>query len=301
MPIYLSGDVTAPLPRVAGIINGVNGAVVAPVPTVQATIVLGVLFNGAVVAPFPSVASIINRYLGGAVVAPSPSANGTLLIGVAFDGAVRAPLPFVSAQLFTRALSGSPASPFPSASGSLAASIPMLNGAALAPVPFASGELRIVTTVSGTALVVNLSNKAPSRYSGYGLDSICLLNGVMYGVSKTAGIFTLDGSDDDGTPIDARVMLGELDFGVREHKRIPDIYLDVRADGDLSVLMSVDGNEPVEYTITTPSSKNIELVRQKLARGEKGGRWQPEIRNVNGSDFELQNIGMLIDVLARRV
>lgn len=283
MSLYLSGSATAPLPVVSGVINGVNGAISAPVPTASGTLVVGILFGGAVTAPLPSV-------------------DGTILFGTTFSGAVRSPFPSAnSLSLITRAPSGEPVAPPPSASGVLTASIPVLDGSVLTPFPRVSGVFAVVQTASGTALVLNLSNRVVSRYADYGLGSICTLNGVVYGASKTGGIYTIGGDDDAGVDIDASIVLGETDFGSSEHKSIPDLYLEMRCDGEMEVLSSFDEVAPTTYTVDAPLTDKMEMVRVKMGRGDKGGQWQGTIRNKDGADFNIQSIGMLVEVLSRRL
>lgn len=239
-------------------------------------------------------------YLSGVVSAPFPQSAGDLALSTSLSGVVSAPFPQANARL-SFYLSGAVIANMPVASGVLAGSIPRLSGSVTAQIPEVAGYLSIVSrSANGLALALNLKNKTPSMYEGFAYDSLSKLGNVHLAVGVN-GIVELGAGQDEGVEISGSIIFGETDFSAPEHKRISDLYLNLRTNGALAVTTIADEVNTTTYQVTAPSSEKIETVRVKHGRGTKGRYWQSEIRNVDGADFELQGITMLVDVLSRRI
>lgn len=302
MATYLNGAAIAPFPQASGTINATNGAVTMPMPQAAGTLGLAILLVGAAATPFPTASGKLNQYFVGQVTAPFPRVNTAgLILPAVFEGAATVPFPKASGKL--GGLYGAVIMPFPKAAGILAASIPVLGGVAIAPFPTAAGVFGITPSSTFTVLVMNLRNRAVSRYTDYNFNSLCFFNGKYLGAAAD-GICLLEGSLDVNTPIDTMVDIGYRDFGPSDeekHKRVTDFYLDLRGDGALELRVTPDEGAEVIYPVAAPPSGRLETIRRKLARGEKGRHWRFSIKNVDGSDFELQRIEALVEVLARRL
>lgn len=154
------------------------------------------------------------------------------------------------------------------------------------------------------AWVFNGDTQAYTRYSNYPFNSFCELDGIYYGATDT-GLYRLDGDDDAGEPIEARVRTGLTDMGTGRLKRTEALYLGLRASGDmvLKVVTTTDGGEKTEswYSVESRPADAVRETRAKVGRGLKSVYWGAELANVDGADFELASIAWLPLLLERRI
>lgn len=154
------------------------------------------------------------------------------------------------------------------------------------------------------AWVVNTETRAASTYVGYPFNSFCEFEGRYYGAAED-GIYHLDGDDDAGDDIHARIRLGMSNLGIAREKRIPALYLAYRADGRLvlkAVVTDIDGSrEEWWYGLTPRGAGDVREGRIQLGRGLKAVMWDFEIANLDGADFELADLKFLPMILDRRV
>jgi len=255
--------------------------------------------NGAVMAPFPQASGIVNGIVGD-VVAEMPIVAAELVVVPGLVGGVTAPVPQVNAILGF-GLYGAVVVPHPEPDGIIAGAIPILSGAVYAQQPRVFAVLSSsVVGVSGGAIVVNLDNKALSMYEDFQYDSFVTFGGNALAIGVN-GIVLVGGDTDEGDPISARLAMSEVEFSEPGHKRITDVYVDLRGDGELSMTTVADEVNSSTYHVPIPPVDTIETVRVKHGRGTKGRHWQTTIRNVDGSDFEIQAVEMLVDILSRRI
>jgi len=154
--------------------------------------------------------------------------------------------------------------------------------------------------------VMNTEGRQPlSEYQNYEFNSFAEMGGSYYAASEH-GVYTLDGSDDDGDPIDASLKTLKLSFGTSRQKRLRSAYLGYTADGRLLLrVKAVDSNDGqlVEHwfeALNLPADAPREQ-RINLAMGMKSRYWQFELVNINGADFEIDELEMHPLVLSRRV
>lgn len=153
-----------------------------------------------------------------------------------------------------------------------------------------------------TTHVFNTENMAATEYSNYDFLAMAMFNGVPVGISS-AGVFELSGSDDDGVDIAVDVLSGFSDLGTEDLKRMSNVYLGYKSDGDIQVQVSIDG-EPAVRTYTVAKISNttgIKRGRAKPGKGLKSKYWQVGVKNVLGSDLELNDLGLYVEQFNRKV
>jgi hypothetical protein len=148
---------------------------------------------------------------------------------------------------------------------------------------------------------MNISNQAISTYSGYNFNSIADFNGVLLGATPT-GIHVLGGTDDNGTDIDADIKTGSMDFGDTVIKYLRDMWATFRATGILKFTISIneDATTEVEKSTTLTGTTIVE-ERIKVPRGLRGRFFTVEIENVDGADFDIDSLSMLVEAIRRKV
>lgn len=155
------------------------------------------------------------------------------------------------------------------------------------------------------AWVVNTTGaNAAAFYSNYSFNSMARIGMRYYGASEQ-GFFRLDGDDDDGEPIAARVLTGELDFGTPALKRVLEAHIGCIAKGDLvlKIRATIDGElQEFWYRASMPAvGEPTEARVQNIGRGLASRYLQFEIANIDGIDFDLDRVDLRLLQLSRRI
>lgn len=149
------------------------------------------------------------------------------------------------------------------------------------------------------AWVVNTETLDTTQYSNYGFESFCELDGEYF-ATDGASIYRLSGDDDAGAAIDAEISLGATDFGSAFQKGVQDVFFGFASDGKL--LLKVVTDEQVENWYELDDTEGgVHGAKLKVGRGLKARYWRFKVRNVKGSDFELDSIRMVPVSTGRRV
>jgi len=199
-----------------------------------------------------------------------------------------------------------------SVTGSVAAAIAVTDGLDLSDVPSAAAgfaktvqelvAVRIGMQFDGeeyTGLVVNTKSFALTRYSGYNFNSFAKVRGQYFGAAAD-GIYYLEGDDDNGTDIEAKIRTAMLDFGADHQKRVPRAYLGIRGDGEVYFKTILNEDEEHWYRVQNVRS-SFHNSRVKLGRGTTSSAWQFELSNEeDGSFFELSDITLIPVILTKR-
>jgi hypothetical protein len=174
-------------------------------------------------------------------------------------------------------------------------------GTASIELPMLTLESTTDVAITGNTIgyVLNTMNKALTRYTGVSFNSLTEFNGVYLGANDS-GVFLLSGDTDDGTNIDSIATLGKHDFDNSQLKRVTDAYVGSTTVGELVLKLQADDGAAHEYTLTPTGQSGIHTTKVKTGRGVKGRYWQPEFRNRNGSDFDIEDIELSIKVLGRK-
>lgn len=144
------------------------------------------------------------------------------------------------------------------------------------------------------AWVINTQSKGVSRYTNYPFNSFMQLpGGEWLGLTDT-GLYELDGDDDDGTPIEASIRLALTDFGSRKAKRMPEMHVAVRTNGELvfkTITTSHEGQRVEDwFRFQMGRATEVREGRAKIARGLASVFWGGTLVNVNGADFQLEKL-----------
>jgi hypothetical protein len=130
--------------------------------------------------------------------------------------------------------------------------------------------------------VLNTGAFHPSVYSGYNFNSFAIDNqtGIVYGC-KSDGIYTLEGSTDNGTDFHSGIILPETQFGSAYNKRFRKAYFGVSGD-DLAMKMETESGW---------RTFRIYDAEMSITRDLKGRKWKISLEDFDNLDFlELQPI-----------
>lgn len=149
-----------------------------------------------------------------------------------------------------------------------------------------------------------LNEGAPSEYRNFPFNGFTAFNGRYYGTSRE-GLYLLEGDTDDGDPITASIKTALMDFGTGVLKRLPDVYV-AFVGGDtvlLKVITTGQRGEQVEtlYTASVPAGAAMHNVNIRIGQGLTSRYWQFELTNVDGAEFEIDELAWRPMTLDRRV
>jgi hypothetical protein len=146
--------------------------------------------------------------------------------------------------------------------------------------------------------VVNYENNAFSRYTNFNFNSFSQLDNEYYATSED-GLYILDGDDDDGEDIKAKILTGEMDLsGLGTLSYCRNAIVTQKSDGTLTLNIYA-GDEDVEnYQMFGPSEKK-EPTKLVLSKGRQSTYWQFELTNDEQTKFEVDNIKIHKVVRAR--
>lgn len=155
-----------------------------------------------------------------------------------------------------------------------------------------------VTVSEYRAWVMNLVHQGVTTYPDYGMEFIVRWRGRHY-LANTTGLFLHGGDKDVTANISASVGLPESDYGLSREKVSPRLYYQGKASGNMTVTVQADQGTPV--TVTADGKLGTNYWRAKLPRGVKGHHLQYTIANVNGADFELEAVDLLVHNAGRKI
>jgi len=163
----------------------------------------------------------------------------------------------------------------------------------------------VINTPDGsyTAWVLNTETRAPWQYENFPFNSFAF-TGNTYLALTDAGLYELAGDTDDGANISATIKTGLMNFGSNLQKNIPRGYFGYSTSGTLVFkTISTDRGQKIErwYTLEERTADDTTETRVKLARGVKSVYWQFELTNVDGADFDLDEITLTPAILNRRI
>ena len=151
------------------------------------------------------------------------------------------------------------------------------------------------------AVALNTKTMGATVFSDYGFTHFGEHSGEYYG-ARQDGVYRLDGDTDGGAPIAAVLKTALMDFDNTQRKRMRAMYLGCTTDGELVLKTIVtDGGEKTEawYKLQAQHT-SAETAKIDIGRGLRARYWQFELVNVNGADFELDDITLIPAVFLRR-
>jgi len=145
---------------------------------------------------------------------------------------------------------------------------------------------------------MNIKNSGITEYKGYNFNSFCKY-GDLYLAGQPGQVCLLQGATDSGVNIEAKLRSGNWDMNQTRLKRLTDAYVTMRTDGSYTLHLTTDDGRERIFPFT---DTNWNLHPKKLdgIRGRKGRYWMWELRNKNGSKFELDSIELMIELLMGR-
>lgn len=154
-------------------------------------------------------------------------------------------------------------------------------------------------TLTATVWAMNTETLETTNYLNFDFVSLVSFADQPYGVTA-GGIFLLEGDDDDGTNIDARVLTGISDRGDEALKEASHMYMQYDG-GAMMFQLFPDGQQRLrEYRFERRSnSSGVIHARAKGSRGLRSRSWQMGLRNLGGDDFTLDKLGLLLRALTR--
>lgn len=149
---------------------------------------------------------------------------------------------------------------------------------------------------------MNLRTAGVTQYQNYPFVDFATVGGVPLAISED-GLYRLEGDDDDGDPIAARIRTGLIDFGSEVLKRNPNMYLTLRSDGELVLkVITTDKGYKKEnwYKLDRRNAAEPVEGRFDIAKGLVGVYWGYELVNMDGADFEFETIKSWPFIVQRR-
>lgn len=136
------------------------------------------------------------------------------------------------------------------------------------------------------------------------VNSQATIGGRVYAATPN-GLFLMEGDDDAGAPIVARLRKGWTSLGTLFKKQVANAYLGYTSDGQIRLKVSTTDNTNAEahsvvYAVNKVAKRTVAENRIDMAKGRHSVYWDFEIGNVLGSDFELDVIKVWRLALNRR-
>lgn len=154
------------------------------------------------------------------------------------------------------------------------------------------------------AWALNTGSKHLSKYEQYPVNSFAVLDGKLYGALDD-GIYLLEGADDDGDNINARVRFALTDMGTGLQKRVSTAYFGYTAENDLllKVIHTKEGGAKEAYVYRLNAAPATEAVngRAVLGKGVTSAYFAFELENVDGGMFNVDKLSVIPMTLDRRV
>lgn len=150
-----------------------------------------------------------------------------------------------------------------------------------------------------------LNEGAPSQYTHYPFNGLSAF-GSRYVGTAADGVYLLEGEDDAGEPIEARIKTALMDFGAGVNKRIPDVYVAFAGGNKLvckvvTVHPRTGQKTEAVYETTLPPGSEMHNGRIKLGQGLESRYWQFTLANVDGASFDIDELTFRPLFLDRRL
>ena len=261
---------TAPRPTLTagGTVVAMGSASLAPPSAlVQSEGIVSAMVRADLCAPLASLICY-----GGAVVSVTLSGKATVSASGTTGGIVGASLTCPLFQLSAEATAQN------YGSASLIAPSPEIGRTVQAWVAAPAARLTAIGTAVVTATfdayVVNLLHRGGStidevtHYTNFPFTHVVRYQNSYYGVNST-GLYLLEGTTDDGDPIEWAVQTAMEDFGSPRRKTVDSVYIEGRLGAATTVSLQSGEKTPNTYSHTTPRGATAQNHRQKLGRGVK--------------------------------
>ena len=275
----------------------------APAPVLAATLLSGTIITVSALAAVPVLVAVLDNptIITADNSAPAPQLAAAMAAGQIMEAALLASVPTLSAMLLTGnvgTMELTAATPIMEAAGYPAYTISF---AGEAPAPYLTSELSAALLENYRTWVLNTRKSPLTEYSNFAFNSYAVFNGKVI-AAGASGLVELGLQDDDaGTAIASTATLGEESFGSSLHKRVPRIYLGHAATGDLRFsTITVEGGTRT-YALDWNGVTGTQQRRVPVGKGPRSRFWSFSVSNVEGSDFEINDVLVMPTKLRRRV
>jgi hypothetical protein len=147
-----------------------------------------------------------------------------------------------------------------------------------------------------TTWAMNTQTAAVTEYSNYNFNSFARL-GTRYVAASDQGIYSLEGTTDNGTNIIAKIKSGFAQFSGSKFTSFKAAYLGVRGEGDF-ILRVVDGEgKSYDYAVST---RNTRSTKVHMGKGLRARYFSFELIST-GQDFDLDSVEFVPITENRRV
>lgn len=181
-----------------------------------------------------------------------------------------------------------------SCEGVLSATIPMMS--------YGESRYTIVDAVgdeyANITIVMNIKNKALTQYNNYNFNSMCNFGGKNLGLIST-GMYDLTGDTDDGYQIDWNIRTGNLSLEMNDKKRIKQVWISHRTNGNMVLTVVKPNGEEYEYELENVILEE-NVARVKVGKGIKSKYVKLDLKNVGGSTLLLDALRVHYDVLSKK-
>lgn len=154
------------------------------------------------------------------------------------------------------------------------------------------------------AYVINTESKGLTEYGRYPFNSFARIGDRYFGMTPD-GIRELEGPDDAGSPIAARLRLAMTTLGTGQMKRMIAAYLGYTSSGELrlkTITVGVDGvRQANHYRLHAQPADNPREARIQIGQGLRSVYWGFEIEAIDGAAFMLDVLALHPIVVEQRI
>jgi hypothetical protein len=178
-----------------------------------------------------------------------------------------------------------------------------LSGSIISSLPSIGSDLVSESGLYET-VVVNMSNKAMSKFINYNFNSLMEFNGEYLGIGRD-GIYSLTGADDVGTDIQIDVKTAMIDlesetpYRTDMLQRMRHAWLGYKSNGDLAITVITDDGVEYEYTVDNITT-NYGGRKVKFGKGLKDRYIQLELKNVGSATIQLDELRLFTEPVSHR-
>lgn len=147
-----------------------------------------------------------------------------------------------------------------------------------------------------TTWVVNTRTGAVTEYGNYEFNSFAQRGHKYLGASST-GLYELNGDDDQGADIIARIKSGWAQFAGSRYSMFKAAYLGVHGSGDVFFKVEAGTGETYTYQVVV---QDMQTTKVRMGKGLRARYFSFELVTT-GQDFDLDTIEFVPIVAQRRV
>lgn len=136
---------------------------------------------------------------------------------------------------------------------------------------------------------MNTETTALSWNTNFLFDSIAQYGSTVLAVAPD-GVYILDGSTDDGVNIASTLKTGFMDFDDRKIKRLGGVFFGLRGSALRLAVEPFGAASATEYDMPTFTTLSPGSNRITPGKGLASRYWRMTFKNVDGGDFDIDNI-----------